>query len=222
MRSDAARNLTRILAAADRLFAERGVDVTLDDVAQAAGVGVGTVYRRFANKSELLAEILQGYVAELEGRAAAAAVEDDPWFGLTSLLERICELVAGNRGIAIAITELEDGTTFFDRFEASVAPVVGALLDRARACGYVRPDLVPSDVLAMIPMVHTVTVFAESVQPDVWRRYLALLLDGMRAPAGALPTPALTLDEIRIARAAAVASRRRSSSMTAAMDRARR
>ncbi|MBF6469364.1 TetR/AcrR family transcriptional regulator [Nocardia beijingensis] len=144
MRSDATRNLTRILAAADRLLAERGVDVTLDDVAQAAGVGVGTVYRRFANRSELLAAILQEYIAELEARAAAAAVDDDPWFGPTQLLEQVCELVAGNRGIAIALTESADGTTFFDRFEASVAPVAGVLLDRARARGDGRADVVPS------------------------------------------------------------------------------
>ncbi|WP_433634890.1 TetR/AcrR family transcriptional regulator [Nocardia sp. CA-120079] len=208
MRSDAARNLTRILSTADRLLAERGVDVTLDDVAHAAGVGVGTVYRRFANKSELLAAILQEYVAELEARAGAAVLEDDPWVGLTRLLERICELVAGNRGVAIAMTELEDGTTFFDQFEAAVAPVVEILLDRARVRGDVRPDVVPSDVLALIPMVHAVAAFADSVQPDIWRRYLALLLDGMQAQAGPLPTPGLTLEQIRTARAATVASRR--------------
>ncbi|MET8427602.1 helix-turn-helix domain-containing protein [Nocardia sp. NPDC004860] len=73
MRVDAVRNQARILSAADRLFAERGIDVTLDDVAHAAGVGVGTVYRRFANKSELVAEILDRYVAQLEANAVEAA-----------------------------------------------------------------------------------------------------------------------------------------------------
>ncbi|MET8428729.1 helix-turn-helix domain-containing protein [Nocardia sp. NPDC004860] len=209
MRADAMRNQARILAAAERLFAERGVDVTLDDVAHAAGVGVGTVYRRFANKSELVAEILDRYVTQLEANAVEAVRDPDPWSGLTKLLERSCEHVAGNRGVAIAMTELADGTTFFDRFEAAVSPAVEDLLHRARVNGEVRADVAPSDFFAVISMVHAVAAFADSVRPEISHRYLALLLDGMRPAETRLPSPALTMDEVRAARAALVAIRRR-------------
>ncbi|MFE9322475.1 TetR/AcrR family transcriptional regulator [Nocardia sp. NPDC052278] len=209
MRSDAARNHAKILAAGDRLLSERGLDVTLDDVAAAAEVGVGTVYRRFANKSELIAEITGGYVTRLEEAAAAAERNPDPWSGLAGLLERTCELVAGNRGLAAAMSESADGARTFARFEAAVAPVLENLVDRARADGAVRADLAPADVLASIAMVHSVAAFTGAVRPGNWRRYLALLLDGMRYPAEPAVEPALTMAEIRSARAIAAARDRR-------------
>lgn len=206
MRADAARNHRRILAAADRLLAEYGVDFTLDDVAAEADVGVGTVYRRFANKSELIQAIVAGYVAELEEATAAAGRDSDPWRGIVDLLDRTCELVAGNRGFIIATTESEDSVTFFGRFEERSAPAIERLLERARSDGVVRSDLVLADLFAVVTMVHAVAVFTGSVDPDNWRRYFVLLIDGMRPRADLLGTPALTLDQIRQARTIAVAA----------------
>src|SRR5215212_11501130 len=88
LRRDAQRNRERILAAARALFAERGVDATLDDVAARAGVGVGTVYRRYPNKDALLDELFEERIGELAALAEASRTAADPWTALVHFLER--------------------------------------------------------------------------------------------------------------------------------------
>ncbi|MFW6186460.1 MAG: TetR/AcrR family transcriptional regulator, partial [Actinomycetota bacterium] len=88
LRKDAARNRERLIAAGRELFAQRGLGATLNDVAHHAGVGVGTAYRRFANKEELIEAIWQQQVDELEAILRAALAAPDPWEGLVLYLER--------------------------------------------------------------------------------------------------------------------------------------
>ena len=162
MRADAARNRQRILAVADRLFAERGIDVTVDDIADETGVGVGTVYRRFANKHELIRTILVRYLAELEVVTAEACRVSDPWRGIVHLLERTCELVAGNRAYNMAMNESDDSAKVFEPFEAQFADVE-QLLDRAQSGGVIRPGVVLADLFAIVTMAHAVAAFTSSV-----------------------------------------------------------
>lgn len=206
-RADAARNSTRILAAAEALLAERGLDVTLDDVAAAAGVGVGTVYRRFANKRELVSAVFDSFLAEMSDAIAAAAADPDPWHGLTSFLEQTCGNVAGHRGFATAMSELQDGATIFEEHREQLIPELESLLVRAKAAGALRPEVAVADVLAFIGMVHSIAVITEPVDPDNWRRYLAFLVNGMRSasePELPLWPPPLTVAQVDQARAAAV------------------
>src|SRR3954447_1314094 len=109
LRRDAQRNRERILVAARELFAERGVDATLDDVALRAGVGVGTVYRRYANKDALLDELFEERIAELTALAEASLADGDAWQGLVRFLERVEELFAADRALEHLVLHSDRG-----------------------------------------------------------------------------------------------------------------
>ncbi|AHH16535.1 TetR/AcrR family transcriptional regulator [Nocardia nova] len=212
LRADAARNHQRILLAARSLFAERGLEVTLDDVAEAAGVGVGTVYRRFANKQELIAEVFDQTVNEMAEATEAAYADPDTWHGLAQLFEWSCEHMAGNRGFGEVMLELPDAMERFASVRDRIKPMVTRLIDRAVAEGVVRPGIAASDFFAMIHMVEAIATFSKPVDPQVWRRYMGIVLDGVRAdhlPRVPLEVPPLEDDDVDQAKAAVFACRRR-------------
>src|SRR5438105_12820922 len=97
LRKDAERNRQRILDAAAELFAQRGLGVTLNDIAHHAGVGVGTVYRRFPDKADLIEGLFEQRIRQIVELADAALADPDPWRGLTGFIERTCELQAQDR-----------------------------------------------------------------------------------------------------------------------------
>src|SRR5215212_8386823 len=99
LRADAERNRERILDAAREVFAERGLDVTLDEVARHAGVGVGTAYRRFPNKHVLIEALMIERIAELEATARECLADPDPWNGVATYLERALAQQAADRGL---------------------------------------------------------------------------------------------------------------------------
>src|SRR3954452_25004691 len=99
LRKDAARNRERLLAAASELFAERGLNVTLNDIAHRAGVGVGTAYRRFANKEEVIDALFEQRLQEVAAVAQESVQDPDPWNGLVSFLERSLDMQFGDRGL---------------------------------------------------------------------------------------------------------------------------
>ncbi len=199
LRRDAERNRQRILAAAAGVFGERGLDATLDEVARAAGVGVGTVYRRFPDKESLIAELFRDRIDNLVTVAEDACGAANPWDGLVSYLEYAAAAMARDHGLR----ELMMFGTY-DRDQVCYArdrmrPVISKLVERAQAAGDVRPDFGVTDVKMIAFMLGSVAEYAASVAPEVWRRYLILLLDGLR-PArdsvSALPVPALTAAEL--------------------------
>ncbi|MEU2257761.1 TetR/AcrR family transcriptional regulator [Nocardia xishanensis] len=212
MRADAARNRRRILEAADELLAQYGERVTLDDVAEAAGVGVGTAYRHFGNKHNLITEILEHYLGQIGEIAASAARRRDPWCGLVQMLEETCELVAGNRAFMAAMTGSHENTAVFDRYEALISRPLGEILERARAEKLVHPEIAISDIFGVISMVHGGAIFTHTVDANHWRRYLTLLLNGIRSdrsPGLPLRPSALSVEQKRQARQIAMARRRR-------------
>jgi AcrR family transcriptional regulator len=99
LRRDAEINRQRVLAAAKELFRERGTEVTLNDIAAHAGVGVATVYRRFANKEELIDALFDDIIEQAAALAVEAAADADAWHGLISSLEKVCEIQAFDRGL---------------------------------------------------------------------------------------------------------------------------
>src|ERR1700743_1904798 len=109
LRRDAERNRQRILDAARELFAEEGLGVTLNDIAHHAGVGVGTVYRRFPEKTVLIEELFEQRLEDLVTLAAAALDDPDAWSGLKTFLRHALELQANDRGVKDLITASTDG-----------------------------------------------------------------------------------------------------------------
>jgi AcrR family transcriptional regulator len=188
LRRDAERNRQRILRAAAEMFSERGLEVTLDDVAERAGVGVGTVYRRFPNK-EALAEAL--FVDKLHAVAALAEqalANPDSWDALAGFLDQATEVVAADRGLRQILMFATYDNDRVQNARARLGPLAAQLIERAQRDGVVRADLQPSDLPLIEFMLTTASEYAWSVRPGVWRRYLALILDALR-PARSAPTP---------------------------------
>ncbi|MBF6326905.1 TetR/AcrR family transcriptional regulator [Nocardia transvalensis] len=212
LRADAARNQQRILAAARELFAERGLEVTLDDVAEAAHVGVGTVYRRFANKRELIEEVFDQHVSAMAEATEKAARHPDPWIAMVELFEWSCQHMAGNRGFSEVMLELPDAMERFKSVRERIEPAIHTLMERCHAAGVLRPGITGTDFFAMVNMVESMAAFSRPVNPDTWRRYMALVLDGVRAdgmPRQPLTVPPLTDDEITRAKAEVFCLRKR-------------
>jgi AcrR family transcriptional regulator len=199
LRRDAERNRQRVLRAAAEVFRERGLDATLDDVAHRAGVGVGTVYRRFSDKETLVAELFQERVDELVSAAEKACEADDPWSGFLSYLEFVATTMAGDLGLRQMLLFATYGRDQVACLREQVRPVVERLVIRAQEAGSLRADFSPSDVPMITAMLASAAEYAAPVQPGIWRRYLALILDGLR-PEGAtpLPGPALTPVEMEL------------------------
>lgn len=199
LRRDAERNRQRILAAAWEIFNERGLEVSLDDVARHAGVGVGTVYRRFRTKEELVEALFVSRIDSIAALAEAAAEAPDPWSGLVSFMEQMVETLAGDAGLRHMMMFATYGRDRVSYARQRNAPLVSALVERAQAAGQVRPDLGPTDIPFIIFTLAEATQFARTVSPQIWRRYLNIILDGLRPErtgVTVLPVPALLPEEL--------------------------
>jgi AcrR family transcriptional regulator len=195
VRKDVARNRALLLASAKVVFAEQGLDATLDDIAKHAGVGTGTAYRHFANKQEIAAEVL-GQASESMTQDALDALEiDDPWLGITTFFETIMGRAAVNRGLheSLAIPRASHEVLVRQQLVDSVT----TLFARAKAAGVIRADADPTDAGVILSMLVPVFDMAAVTSPDLWRRYLWLLLDGLRATdEPALPVTAMPVESI--------------------------
>jgi AcrR family transcriptional regulator len=197
LRADAARNRERILAAAAEVFADRGLEVSLDDIARHAGVGVGTVYRRFPTKESLVEALFEAHIARLEALAEKAVSYADSWDGLVAVLTEVCELQAGNRGFREILLSTTYGQQTAARARERLTPVIASALARAHAEGHLRAGLEPVDMVLVEFMVGAVADYTKHV-PGAWRRYLEIVIDGLRARPDLAPpaTPALSSDDL--------------------------
>lgn len=181
LRRDAQRNRERVLAAARAVFADRGVHASLDDVAAAAGVGVGTVYRRYPNKDALLDELFEEGIAELAAFAESSLERPDPWEALVAFVERLGERFAADRALEDLVLRGERGQRRVARARARLEAPVAALVERARASGRLRADFEPRDLRAIHAMLAAVIHETHATEPDRWRRYLAFVVEGLAA-----------------------------------------
>lgn len=176
LRRDAARNRELILQIAAEVFAEQGLDAGYDEIARRAGVGVGTVYRRFPERGELVQALFETRVAEIVVAAEKAAANPDAFGGLVWFLEWAVEQQVADRGLKEAMAQLppEDLRAIGVQ---RLAPFVDALVERAQADGSLRPDIAFSDLSLQLMVLSSMSTTA---QPELWRRYLALLVEGLR------------------------------------------
>jgi len=202
LRRDAERNRQRILQAASEVFTERGLDVSLDEVARQAGVGVGTVYRRFRTKEDLVEALFIDRIEEVAGVAEKAAEAADPWSGLVCFMEQMTEMLAGDRGLRQMLMFAAYGQDKVWYARQRNAPLMSRLVERAQATGQLRPDLKQTDIPFIVFVLTEVAQLARQVSPEIWRRYLALVLDGLRPEREGftpLPVPALQPEELEMA-----------------------
>lgn len=181
LRADARRNQERILEAARAVIAERGPEFGVNEVAIRAGVGLRTIYRRFARREDLIIAVFGRYVLdEVQPMVEAAVSHDDPWQAFADGLETTIVTVAANSALLRAARD----TALLTRsnVEGFIEPLTRALV-RAQRAGAARPDLEAGDFPSLIAMVVTSMLEVpdfETHGPSRWRRYLALLLDGCR------------------------------------------
>jgi AcrR family transcriptional regulator len=179
LRADAERNRAKILEAAVQVFAERGLDATLDEVAAAAGVGVGTVYRRFPDKDALIGALFDHAVDEIANLASAAPDQGNSWKALVWFLEEALQRLCANRGLRDVVVS---STYAVDRIAAAkcrITPAIGLLVKQAQSDGYLRADVVEADFPIMEMMISFIGNMTACVAPDLWRRYLTIILDGL-------------------------------------------
>ncbi|KAA0023283.1 TetR/AcrR family transcriptional regulator [Antrihabitans cavernicola] len=199
LRCDAQANLERILASARVVFAEQGLEAKLADVAKHAGVGVGTVYRRFASKDELIQALFLSRVNDIVVIADSALANDDPWAGLVYFLKQSGQKLADDQGLRELLISGHVESPAFAEARARMSERMTVLVSRAKEQGKLRQDFEPTDVPAIMWTIQASRDFAGSRCPDLWRRQLGFLIDGLRQSrecVSELAAPAITRDQI--------------------------
>ncbi len=198
VRKDVARNRALLLQAADEVFTERGVDATLDDIAQHAGVGVATAYRHFANKQALLEALFEDRINAVARIMEEAEALTDPGEALVTLLYQIGERQAADRGLRAALGG-DWGLEKLADVRARLQPIADRVVQRARDAGVLRPEFELTDIPMLMCIMGTISDYAGATAPQLWRRYLDFLLDGLMAdgtPRRPISQPALQLDQV--------------------------
>jgi AcrR family transcriptional regulator len=170
LRADARRNLERVLDAATEVFAASGPDVSIDEIARAAGVGHGTVFRRFPTKDDLMYAVIERHVAQMCAFAAEALESDDPGEAFFGFAHRVAELAMSTPGLHKCVVHCGEKPRGAELDELS-----RKVIARAQRAGALRSDLEPADVG---PLIRAALMAAPAGQ---WRLYLDVVLDGLRA-----------------------------------------
>jgi AcrR family transcriptional regulator len=187
LRADAVRNRRLLLAAAADEFAEHGLDASVADIARRAGVGKGTVFRHFPTKDDLIAAILIDRMDALHRLGERLIDADDAGEALREFLtaaarqrqERDLSFLAEASASMPEVTEARD----------RMLDTLDRLVERARARNAVRPDITGTDVFLLMCAPNYVAGYVPNASPHLWRRYLAVIFDGLR-PEGAHTLPA--------------------------------
>jgi AcrR family transcriptional regulator len=186
LRADAARNRRLLLVAAADEFAERGLDASVADIARRAGVGKGTVFRHFATKDDLIAAIVLDRIDALNQVGERLLEAADPGAALLEFLT-VAAHQRQQRDLSF-LQEAGELTAEVTRVRAQMFDTVQMLVDRARERGAVRADVTGADIILLMCAPNYVTSYVPNTPPDLWRRYLAIIFDGLR-PEGAHPLP---------------------------------
>jgi AcrR family transcriptional regulator len=180
LRADARRNRERILAAAQRVFADKGHDAQMDDVAAKAAVGVGTVYRHFPSKEALLGALVAQKFAEFAANAREAQAIEDPWEAFSGAFWRNAELVAADAGVQYVMMSSAAVIDYVAPQKEELEAAMGELTARAKKAGVLRKDFAIQDYgMLMCGLCSTMNASAPSAFD--WRRHLEIILDGLRS-----------------------------------------
>jgi AcrR family transcriptional regulator len=198
VRKDVARNRGLLMQSAEAMFAERGTEVTLEEIARHAGVGVATAYRHFASRQAIVEAMLESRVAKFMAVLHECESIADPQEAFETYFYRICELQANDRGMREAISA-NHGVDKVADFRERGRPLFERLFNRAKQAGAFRPECEPSDIVVAFWMIGKVSDAASGISPEQWRRQLNFLLDGLRAeavPRQPPAEPALSMEQV--------------------------
>jgi AcrR family transcriptional regulator len=180
LRADARRNRARVLDAAETVFAAKGVSASTEEIARTAGVGIGTVFRHFPTKKDLLTAIMEARLERLFALAGALAAEGDPATAFYTFFTRMVEQAATKKTVLDALDN--EGIELELRAPAgALREAVGALLSGAQRAGTVRADVRLPEVMALLTGTSQAALHA-GWDADLRARALAIIFDGFRAP----------------------------------------
>lgn len=181
LRADAQRNLESILEAADCAFAELGLDACVADIAKQAGVGQATIFRRFETKDDLILAVVETKLEKMLDAAIAAAERERAWDGLQEFMETAVEVLMRDRGLFEAVHERMADVPRLVEMKARLTDHIMEVVARAKTEGDVRRDVDAQDVPMLIAAAAQAGSIASATDPELWRRYLQIMLDGLRA-----------------------------------------
>jgi AcrR family transcriptional regulator len=179
MRRDARENRERITQAARAVFAVRGLGATLHDIADHAGVGVGTVYRHFPGKEHVVATVFDDEVDRVVGLAERALQHPQPWEGFTQFYLDVAGELTSDRGLQEVMLAADADAPAGSSAQARLAKSVEAVVARAQESGELRADFSGSDFPMLARMLCAVSNVATDGDRQLWRRYAMLVLDGL-------------------------------------------
>jgi AcrR family transcriptional regulator len=180
LRRDAVRNRELLLRTAYELMASAGLNVSYEDIARAAGTGMGTVYRRFPDRRDLLDALFSEHIDTVIDLAEQASRSDDAWAGLCWFLERQLEIESTSRGLGELLRGRSQSTALVQRAHERMTPLVADLITRAVRSGQLPAGVTPADFVTVHVMVGSVMDASRDFAPQLWRRALTVALAGLR------------------------------------------
>ena len=197
LRRDARESREKLVAAARTEFAARGVDASLEKVAREAGVAIGTLYRHFPTRLDLLAAALGPGLQTFVDGAEKAMKMDDPWEGFVAYLENLFALQAGDRGFNDFLSRRFPGNAETEQIHDALCRQIEDVLARAQDAGKARPDITQADIVNLIWSNGRIIDATSAKAPTAWRRQLYLMLDAYRAErAHPIPEPPMTDEQL--------------------------
>jgi AcrR family transcriptional regulator len=192
LRADARRNREAVIAAAKKLFADQGLDAQMPDVAKAAKVGVGTVYRHFPTKADLIAALVAERFERLAQKAREDLEAEDAWEGIADFIRFSAQIQADDRGLCEVMGSRPEVMDAAAR-AAGLPKLCERLVTRAQRAGALRRDLAWEDIPMIACGLGRITQATVGPASGRWPRLLEIVLDGLRAPgSGRLPRPPAT------------------------------
>jgi AcrR family transcriptional regulator len=181
LRSDAARNRGKILAAAGEVFAEQGLGAPMTEVARRADVGIATLYRRFPVRADLIAATFADKMTAYADAIDRALADPDPWCGFCAYIERVCQMQAADHGFTNVLTMTFPTAKALEAERARAYRGFATLISRAKATGWLRPDFSDKDLVILLMANAGVIKATGDVAPRTWRRLVGYMLQAFSA-----------------------------------------
>lgn len=197
LRRDAQARYDRLVAAARAEFAARGMDASLEKIARDAGVAIGTLYRHFPTRMDLLLAAFEPRLRDFLSEAEKALQIEDPWEGFAGYLENLFRLQAGDRGFNDFLSRRFPGNAETESIHDRMCQQIEDVLTRAQEAGSARADITRADIVNLIWFNGRMIDATSATVPNAWRRQLHIMLDAYRAErAHPLPEPAMTDEQL--------------------------
>ncbi len=193
LRRDAELNLARILVAARDVFAEHGYEASMEQIAARAEVGIGTLYRRFPNKADLCAAVVEAATDRTRQIADEVLLEVAPGDAVFEFIRRCVDAPSSWRAATSRRPWSGGGA---DRALAALVPRIGRILETSQRAGTVRPDIVPTDLVVTLMSVRAIGDLCDDDGPGTSRRFLEFALDGLRPGQKTPEQPPMSVKEL--------------------------